>query len=254
MIEESSLRRTKDLLNLPPINFVDEYLTMESDQEKFYNDIKKSIKKEFKETAKKECDKITLKTGNLLSLVTRLRQATSCPEVLTTMNISSCKINRCLDLVEEITSHNNKVVIMSNFKEPIYTLQKLLKDYNPLVATGDTKDEDIAVDLFQHDNEHKVFLCTIQKMGTGFTLNRASYMIFIDQPWTASSYRQAYDRIHRIGSKQPVFIYNLLCENTIDIAVDKIIEKKKELGEYLVDGIESESNNMLNVLMNSIDE
>lgn len=182
MIEQCSLRRQKDLLKLPPKTYIDEYLTMDDSQNKFYNDIKNSVNSDFKEIAKEECDKVNLKTSSLLSLITRLRQATVCPSMLTTSDIYSCKINRCLDLVEEITSQGDKVVIMSTFKEPVYKLKELLKEYNPLIATGDTTDEDITISQFQNDDIHKVFIGTIQKIGTGFTLNRASYMIMLDFP------------------------------------------------------------------------
>lgn len=174
-IESCSLRRTKDLLELPPKNIINEIIEMNDNHFKFYNNIKQGIKD--------ECDKIQLKANNLLALITRLRQATSCPNVLTTNIIESTKIERCCELVEEIVSNGDKVVIFSNFKEPVYILQERLKEYNPLIATGDTND-DIADDInkFQTNDLNKVVIGTIQKLGTGFTLTKASYMIFIDMP------------------------------------------------------------------------
>lgn len=62
-------------------------------------------------------------------------------------------------------------------------------------------------------------LCTTHKMGTGVTLNSASYMIFVDCPWTAAECEQCEDRIHRIGSKAPVFIYYLWCNDSVDLDV-----------------------------------
>ena len=72
-------------------------------------------------------------------------------------------------------------------------------------------------------------------MGTVVTLNAASYMIFIDTPFTSSSFMQACDRIYRIGTKKPVFIYNLICEDTIDERVAQIVDKKKAMSDYIVD-------------------
>lgn len=66
-------------------------------------------------------------------------------------------------------------------------------------------------------------------------------------------YNQACDRIFRIGTKRPVFIYNLICEGTIDETVDNIISKKKALANYIVDDkIENES--ALNTLQKYIEE
>ncbi len=240
-IQEHSLRRTKDLLDLPSKNFIDEHLTMSEEQQKFYNTILDSVKKEndliTKNQAQEMCDKIELSTSNLLAITTRLRQATSCPQVLTSSKIVSCKIERCVELVNELVSNNEKVVIMSTFKEPVYQLEELLKDYKPLIGTGDTNEKDVEdnIKMFQEDNEHYVFIGTTQKMGTGFTLDRASYMILIDFPYTYALYQQVVDRIHRITTKKPVFIYNLICENTIDEAVLSIINKKKALSDYIID-------------------
>ena len=65
-------------------------------------------------------------------------------------------------------------------------------------------------------------------------------MICIDSCWTAALCQQAEDRIHRIGSTQPVFIYYLSCENTIDDRVEEIVMDKGAISDYVVDDQVSE--------------
>lgn len=72
-------------------------------------------------------------------------------------------------------------------------------------------------------------------MGTGITLTAASYMIFIDCPWTAAACEQCEDRIHRIGSKQPVFIYYLWNTDSFDLQIKKLIEDKSIISDWIVD-------------------
>lgn len=241
-IDEYSLRKTKEevLKDLPKKNVINEYVSLDDTHRIFYNKIKEGVKD--------ECLKITLSKNNILALTTRLRQATACPSLLTTENIKSSKIERCVDLVEQIVSSHNKVVIFSTFKEPVYQLEKLLHVYNPLVGTGDMKDEDVSIniDKFQKEDKYKVFIGTISKCGTGVTLTAASYMIMIDTPFTASSTEQAEDRIYRIGTTKPVFIYHLICEDTIDERVAKIIATKGAISDYLVDDVIT--NDSLNIL------
>lgn len=229
-IDNCSLRRTKDLLDLPTKTVINEYVELNDSHMDFYNDVVNGVKE--------ECDKIELKTNNVLALTTRLRQASILPSILTSNNIKSSKIERCVDLIYQLVSQKEKVVIMSTFKEPIIELSKQISDLKPLICIGDTKSSDIEnnKELFQEDNEHMIMLCTWEKMGTGHTLNRASYMIFLDTPWTFGVFDQACDRIHRIGSKKPVFIYNLIGLNTIDEKVAELLEKKKAISDYLVDG------------------
>lgn len=228
-LEGCSLRRTKDLLDLPPKNIIDEYVEMNDSHAKIYDAVVKGVKE--------ECDKIKLKTNNLLALTTRLRQATSCPGVLTSNPVVSSKIERCMALVEDIVSQGDKVVILSAFKEPVYQLAELLEKYNPLVGTGDMKDQDVSdnIDRFQKNDKYKVFLGTQSKMGTGVTLNAARYLIMLDEPWTYAIYEQCTDRIHRINNTEPVFIYNLICEDTIDEVVSQVINRKKSLADYMID-------------------
>jgi SNF2 family DNA or RNA helicase len=49
---------------------------------------------------------------------------------------------------------------------------------------------------------------------------------------------QGTDRIWRVNNDRPAFITVLICADTIDERVQQIIETKKELSEYLVDGVE----------------
>ena len=126
-----------------------------------------------------------------------MRQATACPQILTTNNIKSSKLERCVELTEDLIDRGEKVVIFSTFKESVRYIAEGLKKYKPLICTGDSKDSEINenVDKFQTDDSCKLIIATHQKMGTGITLNAASYMIFIDTPFTYSSFSQACDRI-----------------------------------------------------------
>ena len=230
-IASCSLRRTKDILDLPPKTIITEYVDMSDVQRSFYDDIEDGVAK--------DVDKVTLNVTNLLSLMSRLRQATACPSMLSTKEISSAKIDRATDLVEQIVSGGDKVVIFSTFKETVKILNERLKEFGCVSCTGDDKDELISerISKFQTDDNTKVFCATWQKCGTGITLTAASYMIFIDTPYTDAVFSQNQDRIYRIGTKNKVTIYNLICKDTVDERVLEIVNDKSALSDYLVDDI-----------------
>lgn len=250
-IEDCSIRRTlydvrKDI---PELTINVEYLEMDEVQQKFYEAIKEGVKE--------EADKIVLKAGNLLALTTRLRQATACPGILTSQPVESIKVNRAFEYIEEIVSQGEKVVVFSMFKDPIHQLAAKLTKYRFSVNTGDTPDEVAFQNMqrFQEDPSEQVFLGTFGKCGTGFTLNSSMYLICIDTPYTFSLFEQGYQRIHRISNTRPAFIKVLVCSNTIDERVQKIVETKKELGEYLVDGVQNSiSSELRDELMKIIKE
>lgn len=229
-LDRCSLRRKKeDVLDLPKKTIINEYVELDDRQQKFYDNIEQGIID--------EVDKVKITTTSLLAMVSRLRQASSNPSILTTESIPSAKLQRAVELTKEIIESNNKVVIFSVFKDNVYKLSELLSEYDPLVNTGDIKDTVITenIDKFQNDPDKKIFLATSQKCGTGITLTAASYMIFIDTPWTYGVYEQAQDRIYRIGTKDPVFIYNLIAKDTIDERVLQIVNNKKALSDYVID-------------------
>lgn len=228
-LDKCSLRRTKDILGLPPKTVITEYIDMLPAQETFYNNIKDGIIS--------QVDKVHMSTANLLACIARFRQATVLPSILTTDKIPSAKLERAQDLAEQLIDSGEKVVIFSTYKAPVYELKDILKRYKPVVVTGDEDEDSIskAIDSFQTDPNVKLFLGTWSKAGTGITLNAASYMIFLDTPWTDGVFQQAQDRIHRIGSNKPVFIYNLVTKDTIDERVLEIVTDKKAIASYVVD-------------------
>lgn len=227
-----SLRRTKDDLKefLPKV-VIREVLDMDSNHQAFYENIVNGIKE--------TCDKIKLDANHTLALGTRLRQATACPSVLSSVSITPTKLNRAFELIEDITSNNEKVVVMSVFKESVNVLYKMLKEanYNVTLNTGDIPDNIVAQNVadFQNNPNIQVFLGTAAKCGTGITLNAASYMICIDTPYTYAEVEQIEDRINRITNTKPATIYQLICKDTIDEAVAEIVDTKEVLSDYIVD-------------------
>lgn len=246
-IDKYSLRRTKDILDLPPKNIIEEYIELDEKQRIFYENVVQGVVHDVKEGIK-------LNPDNLLAMTTRLRQAVDCPQVLTNEEIPNAKIDRCVDLAEQILSDpNEKLVIMNMFKAPCEQIAKALNKYSPLICTGDVPDDIVSnyVDKFQTDPNCRVMICTGQKMGTGITLNASSNMILFSCPWTEGVLTQWEDRVHRIGSKNPVFIYHLWALDTFDMRVKELVDMKGAISDYIVDGI---TDTHLNILKKYIEE
>jgi SNF2 family DNA or RNA helicase len=233
------IRRTLDQVrdSMPSKTVEVELVEMSDEHHKFYEAVVNGVKE--------EADKIKLNANNLLALTTRLRQATACPGILTTQDVESCKLERAVELAEELLDQGEKVVIMSTFKEPVYRLAKMLEQYKPLLGTGDLPDQVVQnnVAKFQNEIDSKLLICTHSKCGTGLTMNAASYMICIDTPWTDAQFSQSTDRIWRVTNTRPAYITVLACAGTIDERVWEIVNNKKDLSDYVVDGIDNSISN-----------
>lgn len=236
-IAHCSIRRTLDMVkkDIPPLQIDLELVEMDDKHADFYDAVKNGVKE--------EVNKVELNVSNLLALTTRLRQATACPSVLTENDVVSTKLERCAELASELLEQGEKVVILANFKESIYTLNRMLSQYKPLVCTGDIADGIVSenVDKFQESSDYNLFLGTTAKTGIGLTLNAAMYLIFVDIPWTWSDFEQGYSRVYRVNNTRPAFIKVLACQDTIDERVWDIVCVKKDLADFLVDGQMSES-------------
>lgn len=230
LLDKIMLRRLKeDVLDLPDKLYIDEYVEMTPKQEQIYREIHNQIQANI--------DQIVLSPNPLAQLI-RLRQATGYTGIVSSTVQESAKLDRMEELVEEVISNNKKVVIFSNWTNitnEIYV--RLSKKYKGFEITGDTKDADRQhyVDTFQTDASIKFIVGSIGAMGTGHTLTAATTEIFVDEPWNRALFDQAVDRCHRIGAKENLTIYLLMCKNTIDERIHNIVQTKGSISDAIVD-------------------
>ena len=229
LVESCSLRRLKtDVLDLPPKTYIKEYVEMGNAQRKFYDEIAMGIM----------ADAVKIEHPTILEEITlnmRLRQVTAFPGILSNIT-DSAKLDRLCELVSTIVAQGDKVVVFSTFKETANEAFRRLQEYGAVLCTGDVEDAIVANNVrnFQSNNNIKIFIGTWQKCGTGITLTEASYLIFIDTPWTDADFQQASDRIYRIGQTKPCFIITLITKDTYDERVEEILEMKKNLSDTII--------------------
>lgn len=239
------LRRLKaDVLDLPDKIYVDDVIDMTDKQAIIYNEVKNDIKAHI--------DQVTLDAVNPLSALIRLRQATGYTGILSSEIQESAKLDRMEDIVEEAVSNGDKCIIFSNWTQMTEAIIDRLGAYNPALITGNTKDNDRTEqqDKFMNNDTCKVIVGTIGAMGTGLTLTAGSTVIFLDEPWNKALFDQAVDRAHRIGTKNNVTIYSIMCRDTIDERIHDLIYKKGKMSDAIVDGkIVGDKTAIINYLM-----
>lgn len=230
MMDNIMLRRLKtEVLDLPEKIRKIEYVDMTPKQNQIYKEVYNGVMSELQ--------KIKF-SNNPLSMMIRLRQATGWTGILSNTVQESAKMDRMVELVQEIVASGQKAIIFSNWESMTEVAREKLKSYNPAYITGATKaDERMKeVERFQNDDKCRVIIGTIGAMGTGLTLTAAQNVIFLDSPWNMALKAQAEDRAHRIGTKGTVNIITLVCKNTIDERIEELVEKKGQIADALVDG------------------
>lgn len=230
LMDEVMLRRLKtEVLDLPEKLRKIEYVDMTAKQAQIYKEVYMGVMNELQ--------KIKF-SNNPLSMMIRLRQATGWTGILSQTVQESAKMDRMVELIEEISASGQKAIVFSNWESMTEVAKEKLKAYNPAYITGATKADDRMneVTRFQNDKNCKVIIGTIGAMGTGLTLTAAQNVIFLDSPWNMALKAQAEDRAHRIGTQGTVNVITLVCKNTIDERIEELVEKKGQIADALVDG------------------
>lgn len=230
MMDSIMLRRLKtEVLDLPEKIRKIEYVDMTPKQKQIYKEVYNGVMSDLQ--------KIKF-SNNPLSMMIRLRQATGWTGIISNTVQESAKMDRMVELVQEIVASGQKAIIFSNWESMTEVAREKLKSYNPAYITGATKTDERMkeVDRFQNDDKCKVIIGTIGAMGTGLTLTAAQNVIFLDSPWNMALKAQAEDRAHRIGTKGTVYVITLCCRDTIDERIEELVEKKGQIADALVDG------------------
>ena len=150
---------------------------------------------------------------NVLTQITRLQQISVDPSLIGLKG----KSGKLLWLKEWIDDHpEERIVVFSRFRD---VALNLARKYDGDFIVGGSISPTFGESTFQ-----RVF-GTIQAMGEGLNLQRASTAIFLDAHWSTIRMRQAIDRIHRINILEPKTVY-LLESCREDIIVYKAIKEK----------------------------
>ena len=218
-------RKKEEVLDLPPKIHSTEYVELTAKQNKLYRDIKQGILEDMENI---------LQSVNPLSCTLRLRQLTG--GLFTDDNP---KLDRIKDmLTEEIIPNGYKAIIFSQWEQIASLYNEALQEYNPVYIVGKVSPEDRQkeVERFQTDPNCKLAIGTIGAMGTGLTLNKASYVFFIDKLWNSGENAQAEDRAHRIGTAGTVNVISMVAKGSVDEGVEEYLLENQDLFDRVVDG------------------
>lgn len=252
-VREIMLRRLKsEVLDLPEKIYVDDIVEMDGKQAVMYKEVEAGLKADYING--------DIDLTNPLSALIRLRQTTGYPGILSETITESAKLDRLEEIVENCISNDEKVIIFSNWTQMtdailqvLHTKLKLIGKLEPAVITGNTNDSDRQqiVDRFQNNDVCRVIVGTIGAMGTGLTLTAATTVIFVDEPWNKALFDQAVDRAHRIGQKNNITIYSIMCKDTIDERIHNLIYKKGAMSDAIIDGkVVGNKNEVFDYLLN----
>jgi SNF2 family DNA or RNA helicase len=172
--------------------------------------------------------------------LTRLRQICCDPALLPAppgvKTPPSAKLALFEELMREALGSDRCVVVFSQFVEMQRRLISVVQSLGvtPLWLHGGTRNRDKVVADFQDPNGPPVIVVSLRAGGTGLTLTRADTVMHYDPWWNPAVERQATDRAHRLGQRNTVSVYKLVCARSIEERVIKLAERKDQLAQELL--------------------
>ncbi|WP_368503836.1 DEAD/DEAH box helicase [Alkalihalophilus sp. As8PL] len=142
------------------------------------------------------------------------------------------KAEKALELVKSI---NDKVIIFTEYRATQLYLQWYLKQNGissvPFRGGFKRGKKDWMRQLFE---SHAQVLIATEAGGEGINLQFCSHIINFDLPWNPMRIEQRIGRIHRLGQKNDVHIYNFAVEDTVEQHILKLLYEKIHLFEAVI--------------------
>jgi SNF2 family DNA or RNA helicase len=143
-----------------------------------------------------------------------------------------------LSLCQQALSNGHRILVFSQFTKLLELVQdeliKLNVSHTYLDGSLSGKERSQRVEAFQA-GEFDVFLISLKAGGTGLTLTKADFVVHLDPWWNPAVQEQATDRVYRIGQKNPVTVYRLIVNNSIEEQIMRLQQDKSDLAEQILD-------------------
>lgn len=182
--------------------------------------------------------------GHVLKMLTHLKQVCNHPSQYLKddgpLSKRSGKLERTVQLIEQITSMDERVILFTQYRQMGWRIAAHLADVfgfeAPFLHGGVLSHErDAMVNAFQDDpNAAPVLLISLKAGGTGLNLTRATHVIHYDRWWNPAVEDQATDRAYRIGQHRNVQVHKFVCQGTLEERIAKLLEDKRSLANSVV--------------------
>lgn len=151
----------------------------------------------------------------------------------------SCKVDQLMDDIKNGDFGEDSVAVCAVSRQLIEILSAAMTKagipHGLITGAQDEDQRQWAIEDFQ-SGKIKWILFTAQAGGVGVTLTAARRLIMLQRPWSLVDYKQALDRVHRIGSEihDSIIITDYVTENTIEDRVIEVLGTKADNFDEIV--------------------
>jgi SNF2 family DNA or RNA helicase len=178
---------------------------------------------------------------SILDALLKLRQVCCDPHLVKGNtpgpDMARAKLELLADMLPALVEEGRRVLVFSQFTELLELIaEQLLALKLPFLSlTGKTltKERGSVVHRFQ-GQEVPVLLLSLKAGGIGLNLTAADTVIHMDPWWNPAVEEQATARAQRIGQDQPVFVYKLVVQGSIEERMLELQARKLALANSVL--------------------
>ncbi|WP_291477386.1 DEAD/DEAH box helicase [Acidovorax sp.] len=155
----------------------------------------------------------------------------------TAQTMERAKLELLADMLPALVDEGRRVLVFSQFTEMLTLAAELLDalalPYLTLTGQTPPRQRGAVVRQFQaqDDTSAPILLVSLKAGGVGLNLTAADTVIHLDPWWNPAVEEQATARAHRIGQDQPVFVYKLVVEGSIEERMLELQVRKAALAQ-----------------------
>lgn len=148
---------------------------------------------------------------------------------------SSTKIEALVEELYKLRSdrHTIKSIVFSQFTSMLDLIEWRLKRAGfqtvKLQGSMSPQQRDNTIKHFMENTLVEIFLVSLKAGGVALNLCEASQVFLMDPWWNPSVEWQSMDRVHRIGQKRPIRITRFCIEDSIELKIIELQEKKANM-------------------------
>ena len=226
------IRREKASEDLPPKIHEDHWVELTSAQRIEYDEIYESRRRRIMELTQFGRPDRETKTS-ILGAIQKLKQICN----FSSPGLSSNKMSIISDILQSALSEERKVLVFSQYlARGIVPISRNIMEFEPLIISGDVShlERQARIEEFKTKNNRNILILSLRAASEGLNLQEASVVIHFDHWWNPAVQWQAEGRAHRHGQKQTVNVHSLRVRNTIDEKIFKMLKKKSEVIERMM--------------------
>ena len=192
---------------LPEMTFERKDVEMSAKQAKAYKQMRENMIAEIEGGEAVVAASVLTQTTRLLQFASAYAELETDPatgEQKVRLSDPSCKVDALMDDIKNGDYGDDSVAVCAVSRQLIELLSARMTEakipHGLITGAQSEEERQQAVDDFQ-SGKNKWVLFTVQAGGVGITLTKGRRLIMLQRPWSLVDYKQALDRVHRIGSE-----------------------------------------------------